>query len=174
MSLDIFLMSLNWEQYQSLPPADEIPERHHPLLCWDIASAAHANTAEYCPDELLHIAVTYGWQEQLKHILNASYQALVLTCAERIIRYTDKGFEHMTGYSSAFALGRKPTFLQGANTSNETLNYIRTQLSAGVPCSASLTNYRKDGSAYECRIEVFPLLSNKRITHFIALENEII
>ena len=53
-------------------------------------------------------------------ILYGTYDALVLTKADQHIVWVNDGFQEMTGYSKSFAIGKRPGFLQGAQTSENT------------------------------------------------------
>ena len=101
------------------------------------------------------------------------YEALVVTNLEKEILWASNGFKEMTGYSKSFALGKKPTFLQGKNTSQESLSEIRQLLKAQKRFSRSIVNYRKNGEEYLCHIQVIPIYGKgKKLTHFLAMESE--
>lgn len=171
MSLDIFLLSLSWDEYSAMyPEALPASRGRHPLLCWDLA--APSGNSIY--DPLYEAAAGYEWISRLPALLARSFDALILTGSDRTILWTDPGFEQMTGYSNDFARGRKPVFLQGKNTEPDILQKISRLLQSGKPFRQKLTNYRADGSEYLCDIRILPLYHQKNITHYIALENEII
>jgi hypothetical protein len=47
-------------------------------------------------------------------------------------------------------------------------------LSANKPFSASITNYRKNGEAYLCKVKIVPLYNKaNQLTHYIAFEREV-
>ncbi|MEM1336501.1 MAG: PAS domain-containing protein [Bacteroidota bacterium] len=101
------------------------------------------------------------------------YEALVVTDLDKTIIWANNGFHEMTGYSKHFALGKRPTFLQGKKTSQETKTEIRRLLKQQKRFSKALVNYRKNGEEYICQIDVIPLFnSNKVVTHFLAMERE--
>ncbi|MEO0573062.1 MAG: PAS domain-containing protein [Bacteroidota bacterium] len=103
----------------------------------------------------------------------SNYEALVVTDIKKKIVWVNNGFNEMTGYSKGFAKGKKPSFLQGKNTSEETKKEIRTLLKEQKRFTRALINYRKNGEEYLCHIDVIPLFDNKReVTHFLAMERE--
>ena len=57
--------------------------------------------------------------------------------------YANHGFEEITGYSIEETVGHNCRFLQGPNTEPEKLMHIRKCISAGLPCTVQLKNYRK-------------------------------
>lgn len=104
---------------------------------------------------------------------NSRYEALVVTDSSKNIVWANNGFHEMTGYAKSFAIGKKPNFLQGVNTSETVREEIRQQLKAQIRFKASILNYRKNGEEYQCHIDVMPLFdSNKNLTHFLAMERE--
>jgi PAS domain S-box-containing protein len=102
-----------------------------------------------------------------------NYDALVVTSFDQTIVWVNQGFTEMTGYNKNFALGKKPSFLQGDKTSKTTVQDIGKQLKNKQCYTGAITNYRKNGETYQCEIKILPLYnSNKELTHFIALERE--
>ncbi|MEM1260724.1 MAG: PAS domain-containing protein [Bacteroidota bacterium] len=122
--------------------------------------------------ELLHREL----EPSVVDILQVSnYDALVVTDIQKKIVWANNGFNEMTGYSRGFAKGKRPSFLQGENTSEETKMEIRTLLKKQQRFSRALSNYRKNGEEYLCHIDVIPLFNDKRVvTHFLAMEKELI
>ncbi len=117
----------------------------------------------------------FDWFFDVEDILtNNKFEALVLTDLKQEIQWVNKGFTKMTGYPFKYAKGKKPDFLQGENTSPETLNNIRSYLKRGVHFKERIVNYRKNGEMYHCSLEIYPLKnSHDMITHLLALEKEI-
>ena len=105
--------------------------------------------------------------------LPISYGTVVLTDFAQILQWVNGGFQAMTGYAPEYAIGKKPAFLQGPNTSEIVKGRIRETLSTGGRISETITNYKKNGTEYECLITIIPLLDSKQnITHYLALERE--
>lgn len=102
-----------------------------------------------------------------------NYDALVVTALDQNIVWVNQGFTEMTGYNKKFALGKRPSFLQGEKTSKSTVRDISEQLKSSQCYTGSITNYRKNGETYRCEIKILPLYnSNNELTHFMALERE--
>ncbi|MDR7132594.1 PAS domain S-box-containing protein [Algoriphagus sp. 4150] len=151
------------------------PGKFAPLMSWDISNPMSEIRAKKIEDleTLMGFSELHHWQVDLNKELTAGYQALVLTDSDQQILWVNQGFHTMTGYTPEFALGKKPSFLQGANTSENAKRRIREGLAAGRNITEVVTNYRKDGEEYECRISIIPLIHSTRgITHFLALERE--
>jgi PAS domain S-box-containing protein len=177
MCLDIFLMGSGPHERQHLytkilPNESEI----HILLSYDVAAIAFEKLREKMTDEAIleKYAKKFAWQADMKKILCNDFQALVLTNAERQILWTNKGFEKMTGYLANEAIGKKPTFLEGKNTAENTRLLFRQKLALQVPFEMIVVNYRKNGEEYICRVKIFPLQNTRKdSSHYLALEQEI-
>jgi len=147
--------------------------RRSPLMSWDISNPIIGVISKKLTDRNLlnSLAEVNNWQVDFAKELSINYQTLVLTDLKQTILWVNDGFQTMTGYKADYAIGKKPSFLQGENTSETVKNRIRTKLSAGGRISETITNYKKNGNAYECLITIIPLLDSKQvITHYLALE----
>jgi PAS domain S-box-containing protein len=112
----------------------------------------------------------------IQQIINTGdYDALVITDLNQEIVWVNEGFTEMTGYHKKYALRKRPSFLQGAKTSKTIKKQIREQLKTHYCYKGTITNYRKNGEAYRCQINIFPMYGSKgEPTHFIALEKELL
>ena len=147
-----------------------------PLLSWDISNPAYGLKTKKIEElqALVQLSELNGWQINLKEELTAGYEALVLTDLDQTILWVNQGFQSMTGYSPNYALGKKPSFLQGSNTCMKTKSRIGKKLKMGIRLTETLTNYRRNGEEYICQISIIPLLnSTQNITHFLALETQV-
>ncbi|TVR09908.1 MAG: PAS domain-containing protein [Salinarimonadaceae bacterium] len=92
----------------------------------------------------------------------------------RII-YANPAMEKLTGYSRDALIGSTPRVLQGKATSRFTLKALGQALRAGRPFHTCVTNYRADGEAYLCEIDIRPVFGpDGRIERFIAFEREVV
>ncbi|HTN77096.1 MAG TPA: PAS domain S-box protein [Pirellulaceae bacterium] len=90
------------------------------------------------------------------------------------IVYVNQAFEQLTGYTSDEALGRNCRFLQGAETSAETLREIRAALDEGRPVSAEILNYRRDAQTFWNLLSITPVRDDGGdITHFVGVQRDI-
>jgi PAS domain S-box-containing protein len=149
-----------------------------PLLCWDIYGMYLSEQAKTF-NKQIEIAFLkdckerFGWTVNIEALLTENkFEALVLTDANQDIKWVNKGFSKMTGYPAKFAIGKKPSFLQGEKSSTETRKSIKTQLKLGNHFREEIINYKKDGTPYKCEISVYQLKDHsEKTTHFLALEN---
>ncbi|MEP1488480.1 MAG: PAS domain-containing protein [Algibacter sp.] len=156
-------------------------EQRSPLKCWDIYAMHLLNQAEEFTrqielDTLKAYKKKYGWVFDFDDVFYSTvkFETIILTDANRNIEWVNKGFTKMTGYAANYAKGRKPSFLQGTKTSKQTLDAIRLNLNAGINFKETILNYRKNGTVYNCNIEIYPLRdAQNNMSHYLALEKEI-
>ncbi len=80
----------------------------------------------------------------------------------------------ISGYKADDLLGKTPRILQGDGTDRATLDRIKTELSAGRPCSFELVNYRKDGTPYDAEVFITPLFNSEgHRTNFVSIHLDI-
>jgi PAS domain S-box-containing protein len=180
MALDIYLSGLSREKYTAVnEQVHRHPGNNFPLQSWDVSGLAYDKrivTAAIQKDtlKLQQLTKRYKWAQSPDVLLEQSYEALIVTDAALTILWVNPGFTAMTGYSAKYAAGKKPNFLQGANTSVTTRAQIREQLQRGTPFKAVVHNYRKNREEYLCEVQIYPLRGkDNTTTHFIALEKEI-
>jgi len=98
--------------------------------------------------------------------------AVIVTDSNRRIQWVNQDFTEITGYNQWEAVGRKPgSLLQGPESEPEAVLRIRKGLEAMIPFKDQITNYRKNGEKYQCRLVVYPIFNDeKTLTNFIAFE----
>lgn len=148
----------------------------HPLLCWDIASMGIYKLL-HDPKNidlfyLKQLAKKNDWMIDItKLIEDNDYEALIVTNEQQTILWANEGFSSMTGYNASFAKKKKPSFLQGKDTSQIVKKRIKEQLAEHIIVDETILNYRKSGKSYECKLHIWPICNNKNdYTHYIALE----
>ena len=105
--------------------------------------------------------------------------AVILTDEQKKIIWVNDDFTFITGYTVSEAIGKKPgELLQGPNTEKEIVLKMRRSLDNNAPLKEEITNYRKNGEEYICKLVIHPIFNkDHKLTNFIAFEvdgNEII
>ena len=177
--LDVFLQSLDEADRRKY--IKEIQPQHYisPLRSWGLSSTFFAPTdlleaRKKDMEALILLANQFQWKTDLTEILAKPYEAIVLTDAFQNIIWTNPGFFKMTGYSESYAIGKKPSFLQGVETSSETKLKIRQNLLIGKPFTEKILNYKKNSKEYWCEVRIFPINTKDLQTHYLALETELL
>ena len=181
MGLDIYLNALSKEEYEkikhTITPTNKVSS---PLLSWEYFTQGYWQTVRKIKtskdsEALKSLSLTHNWQDDPTTLLTSDYESLVITDMNSVIEWVNADFFEMTGYSTKYAIGKTPRFLQGENKSPTTRKRIRKHIKSNKPFKESIINYRKNGEEYTCELTVYPLRTNKGETsHFLALERETI
>jgi methyl-accepting chemotaxis protein len=112
---------------------------------------------------------------QLSLVANGTDNSVIITDAQRRIEYVNAGFERMTGYKAADAIGMSPgKILQGAHTDPETVKRIRSKLDRGEAFYEEILNYTRDGRAYWISLAINPVFDrNGQIERFVSIQANI-
>lgn len=98
--------------------------------------------------------------------------AVILTNKERKIIWVNQDFTEITGYTLSEVIGFKPgDILQGPKSEPEAIARLKKGLLEEMPIKDEITNYRKNGEEYLCKLVIHPIFDgNRNLTHFIAFE----
>lgn len=121
-------------------------------------------------------ANNYSWTTPIKAAAEDynDYQAIIISDCNYKVLWVDSGFTEMTGYNSYEIIGNKPTMLHGPGTKDEERSKFHKGIATKERFTASITNYRKNGEAYLCKVKIVPLFNNEnQLTHYIAFEREV-
>ncbi|OAV44373.1 PAS domain-containing protein [Lewinella sp. 4G2] len=101
-----------------------------------------------------------------------NYVATILTDAKQSILWVNKDFEYITGYELHEVLGMKPgQVLQGPGTEPDVVESIRKGLASRESFKETITNYRKNGEPYLCRLVIHPIFDkHDELVNFLAFE----
>jgi diguanylate cyclase (GGDEF)-like protein/PAS domain S-box-containing protein len=82
--------------------------------------------------------------------------AVDATAPDLPLAYVSPGFELLTGYGADEVLGRNLRMLQGPDTDPRAVAVLRAAIRAGREGSATLLNYRSDGTPFWNQISIAP------------------
>lgn len=91
---------------------------------------------------------------------------------ERPCVYANSKFFENTGYSPSFAIGRNLSFLQGNNTSKNTIDFMRKNFLKEKALIQDIINYKADNSPFLNRLLLLPLKSNNN-KFYLGFQNDI-
>lgn len=108
-------------------------------------------------------------------IASRTTNAVIITDKDGRVQWVNDGFEFISGYSLADIKGRKPgDVLQGEDSNEETVNYIRSKIHAQQGVQADLVNYKKNGEKFWVHMDIQPLFNEHgQIEQFMAIESDI-
>ena len=111
--------------------------------------------------------------ELTNKIFQDDYDALVLTDISQNILWVNDGFKYMTGYTKKFAIGKKPSFLQGEKTSTIVKKQLKENLEFNHTYTGSIINYKKNGELYLCKITILPIYNlDEKLKYYMAIEKD--
>jgi PAS domain S-box-containing protein len=88
--------------------------------------------------------------------------------------YVNEGFEALTGYSKAEAVGRNCRFLQGEATREEPIAKMRKAIDEAKPVSVELRNYRKNGRQFWNRVSIAPVRDDTgTVTSYVGFQENV-
>lgn len=88
--------------------------------------------------------------------------------------YANRAFEALTGYATSYAVGRNCRYLQRGERDQPDIRKIRQAIAAREPVSATIRNYRKDGTPFWNCLRLLPVFSEAReLTHYVGLMREV-
>lgn len=97
--------------------------------------------------------------------------AVILTDAQRRILWVNDDFTEITGYTLTEVIGKKPSLLQGPGSEKDAIQRIRRGLEHEIAFREEITNYRKNGESYMCKLVIHPVFNREQqLTNFIAFE----
>jgi len=90
------------------------------------------------------------------------------------IVFANEAFIRLTGYCREEVLGRNCRFLQGKDTSPETVRALHEAIERGRAITMDILNYKKDGTAFWNRLSIRPFFSERgELEHFVGIQNPI-
>ena len=90
------------------------------------------------------------------------------------ITYVNPAFTDVTGYTLEEVRGQSPRFLQGRQTSRETLDRIRSALETDTPVRETVLNYRKNGEPYWNDLYIAPVkAADGTVTHYVSIQDDV-
>lgn len=149
-----------------------------PLGSWDLFSSKFNTICKGLEEIniLKAMAISGKWKDSSffeDEILEKNHIVVVTDTNLNIVHASDTIFD-MNGYLPSEVLGKKPKMFQGEKTCKKTSSKIRQAIERQEPFEATVLNYRKDGSTYNCWIKGIPVLNNKgQVVNFIAFEREV-
>ncbi|HJW81382.1 MAG TPA: EAL domain-containing protein, partial [Acidiferrobacterales bacterium] len=116
-------------------------------------------------------------EEQMRKLSSALEQtadSVVITDRNGVIEYVNLGFERLTGYGRADALGQTPRLVKSGKQGAGFYKKLWDTILAGEVFSDVFVNRRKDGSLYYEEKTISPLKGPAgQVTHFVATGKDV-
>ena len=115
-----------------------------------------------------------GDLDRLALVARRTSNAVAITDAQRRITWVNEGFQRITGYTAAEAVGEPLTLLRIDGSDTDTLRRLDQALERGESFTGTLVRHRNDGRPYWVETEVQPLRDARdELSGFIAIESDI-
>lgn len=113
--------------------------------------------------------------EKLSFIVQETLNIVIITDSIGKIDWVNRAFEQISGYTLSEVKGKEPgSFLQGEDTSQETVAYMRQQIRASKPFTCEVYNYNKSGEGYWVRIKGQSIFDkNGKVINYFAIQEDI-
>src|SRR4030066_950046 len=117
-------------------------------------------------------------QHLLAKAINTSHDGIAIIDAQQNgfpLIFVNHGFERLTGYTSAEVVGKNFRVFQASDDHQSGLAVIRSAITKGEGCAATLRNYRKDGSMYWNELSISAVHDDDggMLTHFIGIHRDV-
>lgn len=112
---------------------------------------------------------------RLARVASHTTNGVLITDPERRIVWVNDGFTRLSGYTSAEALGRKPSeLLHSELTDADTVHGMHEAMDVGMGCKAELMHRARNGRDYWVDVEIQPLLDDDgALTGFMLVQSDI-
>jgi len=116
-------------------------------------------------------------RDLLVKAINESRDGVIIVDAEgpdNPVIYVNLGFEQITGYPGAEAIGKNLRFLYGNDNTQPGLDAVRRAISNGEGCLVTMSNYRKDGTMFWNELSISSVRNPAgKLTHFIGIQKDV-
>jgi len=142
-------------------------------VSWFESSAQAFKAIKLIPDT--QSVETKQQLEMLSLVVSTTSASCLITDPRGNIKYVNPGFETLSGYTAAEAMGKKPSILlQRTQTDPETVSRISKKLKAREPFYEEILNFTKDGEPYWIVLSVNPTFDEKgQHTGFVGVSSDI-
>jgi PAS domain S-box-containing protein len=109
-------------------------------------------------------------------VIPAWTQGILLTdpdLPDNPIVYANSGFMTLTGYRREEIVGRNCRFLQGKDSSAQTVSAIREAIASSRRFDGDVLNYRRDGTPFWNCLSLGPLQDETGKRYFVGLQFDV-
>lgn len=145
-----------------------------PLISWDVHMMNFTAITQLQKDILELKRITDKLKIEVDPVeeLVRNHAVIVITDINLVIEYASSNMVNMSGYMPEEIIGNSPKMFQGTNTDKVLADKIRTYVNNEEFFEATLINYKKDNSEYNCHIKGFPVFNKEgNLVKYVAIEH---
>ena len=110
----------------------------------------------------------------LSQAVEQTGDSIMITNPSGVIEYVNAGFEDITGYTRAEAIGKTPNILRSGMHDQSFYAAMWQQILAGATFRGTLANRKKSGELYWCQQTITPIRDSAgRTLHFVSVLKDI-
>ncbi len=165
------------DQYYKALEQKEInsPTTRMPLASWDIHMSHLVKEMNKHKDalELKRLLDKLDIDaDPVSALLEKNAKVVVVTSPKLVIEYASSNLVEMSGYLPEEVLGNSPKMFQGPATDRDIAKQIRYNVEQKKAFEATLTNYKKDKTTYDCIIKGYPAFNKYgELIRYVAIEH---
>ncbi len=154
---------------------DQLVDLLHLIKSQEITTGELKQLLKTVSDQKNHLLNNERTLKLLSQIAEDNVNAVVISDVTGNIMWANHSFSKMTGYSPNEYLGKRPgKLLQGKNSNQEIIAYLKNQVHNQQPFTAELINYTKEGKEYWVRLQGQPFVDEKdEFSGYFAIEENI-
>ncbi|MBA4405882.1 hypothetical protein C0389_01275 [bacterium] len=113
--------------------------------------------------------------EEIMHkytqVVEQTSASIVITDVKGNIKYVNRRFTEITGYTNEDAIGKNPSIFKTGYTSDEDYKKLWQTISSGLIWRGKFCNRKKNGDLFWESASITPVTDeNNKITHFLAIK----
>ena len=110
---------------------------------------------------------------RLATVVEQSFNAIIITDTDGIIRYVNPAFEKLSGYSTAAVIGQSPNIVKSGKHSKQYYQEMWQSIRAGKTWSGQFVNRARDGHLYHVEQTIFPLYVAGELVGYTAVQQDV-
>ena len=145
-----------------------------PLMSWDVHMMNFTSITQLQKDILDLKKITDKLKMDVNPVteLTKNDAVIVITNANLVIEYASSNMIMMSGYMPEEVIGNSPKMFQGEKTDPTLAKKIRNYVNNEEFFEATLLNYKKDRSEYNCHIKGYPVFDKEgTLVKYVAIEH---
>jgi PAS domain S-box-containing protein len=111
---------------------------------------------------------------RLAMALAETAESVVITNKDGVIRYVNRAFEKLSGYSADEVLGQRPNIIKSGQHPDEYYQVMWDKVTRGESWFGTFTNRNKEGGLYEVEQTISPIHdTNGGISGYVAVQRDV-